>query len=224
MMLELQAITKTYYGRQATVAALRNVTVSLPKGLLVVLQGPSGCGKTTLLLAAGGLLAPDSGQVRLDGENLYAISSQQRASRRAAKIGFVFQQFHLAPYLNIIDNLLLAALALGQQDEGGARQRATELIKQFGLEGRAQHLPEELSIGEKQRTALARAMMNRPALLLADEPTGNLDEANATIVLDALEQAARQGCGVLIASHDARVAERSSLVWKMRSGELINSL
>lgn len=217
-MLELCQVGKTYVGRRGQVAALRNVSLRLAPGMMAALQGPSGCGKTTLLLTAGGLLAPDAGEVRADGANLYGLSAGRRARFRAEAVGFVFQQFHLVPYLSVLENVQTPALALGAR---GALERAEELVEEFGLSARRHHLPGELSTGERQRTALARALVNRPRLILADEPTGNLDAANAAAVLDALEQFARAGGSVLMASHDDRAAARGQHIWRMAAGQLI---
>ncbi len=217
-MLELCQVNKTYFGRRGQVAALKNVSLRLEPGMMAALQGPSGCGKTTLLLTAGCLLAPDTGEVRAGDENLYSLSAGYRARFRAGAIGFVFQQFHLVPYLSVLDNVQMPALAAGAE---GALVRAEELVERFGLGARRHHMPGELSTGERQRTALARAMMNRPRLILADEPTGNLDAINATAVLDALEQFAREGGSVLMASHDDRAAARGHRIWRMTAGQLI---
>ena len=156
-MLEIHELSKRYTspaGRSAgPVAALDRVSLSLAPGDFVALQGPSGSGKTTLLLAAGGLMAPGSGTVAFQGQDVYALSPAARARWRAGCLGFVFQQFHLIPYLSVIDNVLAAALAC---PIANARTRAGELLEQFGLSARASHVPSELSTGEQQRTALAR--------------------------------------------------------------------
>lgn len=220
-MLELRNVDKTYAGRRGQVDALQNVSLRLERGSLTALQGPSGCGKTTLLLAAGGLLEPDRGEILIDGTSLYSLSPEHRARLRAATIGFVFQQFHLVPYLSLLDNLRVPALALGAA-ETNETTRAETLVERFGLTPRRHHFPEELSTGERQRTALARALMNHPKLILADEPTGNLDADNAQVVLEALEQFANEGGTVLLASHDARVAARGHRVWRMQAGCLIS--
>lgn len=221
-MLKLQDIHKTYQGRRKNVKALQGVSLDLKKESITVLQGPSGCGKTTLLLAAGGLLAPDSGTVQVGDDDVYSLDIRQRAALRASRIGFVFQQFHLTPYLSVIDNLMVPTLALGTRDTAPARDRAKDLLEQFGLSGRVDHFPDELSTGERQRTALARAMMNRPDLILADEPTGNLDSDNAETVLGALELFTKEGGTVLIVSHDARAAARGHHVWRMADGRLLS--
>jgi ABC-type lipoprotein export system ATPase subunit len=173
--------------------------VSVDSGEFVAVVGPSGCGKTTLLLVAGGLLRPDSGQVTIDGADPYSLSTEQRARFRAERIGFVFQQFHLVPYLNVLDNVLAPALVTGDPT---ARQRADGLVQRFGLADRVRHRPGQLSTGERQRVALARALLNEPKVILADEPTGNLDGENRDEVLKALQAFANEGGAVLLVTHD----------------------
>jgi len=203
-MLTIVGLRKTFRGPSGPVSALADAALSVAAGEFVSVQGPSGCGKTTLLLAAGGLLPPDSGRVQVDGQEVYALSVAARARLRAEKIGFVFQQFHLVPYLSVLDNILAPELAL---KDSSARERARELARQFGLTARLRHVPAELSTGERQRTALARAMLNRPRLILADEPTGNLDGENARLVLSSLRDFARSGGAVLLVTHDPAAAE-----------------
>lgn len=222
-MLRLKGVSKSYRKQRRVVEALRGVDLVVEGGSLVVLRGPSGCGKTTLLLSAGGLMAPDSGSVEIGGESIYGLSAGERAALRARSVGFVFQQFHLIPYLSVMENLMVPVLAGGGVGRGEARKRAEELLEQFGMGGRMDHLPEELSTGERQRCALARAAMNKPRLLLADEPTGNLDSENAAVVLEALRQYAAGGGGVLVVSHDSRVAVAGERVIEMAAGELIGS-
>jgi putative ABC transport system ATP-binding protein len=184
----------------------------------LVVRGPSGCGKTTLLLAAGALLQPTRGEVFLNGQNPYTLSPGQRARFRALNIGFVFQQFHLVPYLDVLDNILAARLALGP--DASARERARELASQFGLLDRLHHVPAALSTGERQRVALARALLNRPQLLLADEPTGNLDEQNGQEVWRSLDEFAKGGGAVLLVTHEPQANARFSRVVTMHRGQL----
>jgi putative ABC transport system ATP-binding protein len=216
-MLELCNVSRTYCGPGGEVMALRSVCVQVERGQFVAIQGPSGCGKTTLLLTAGGLLVPQRGRVCVDGTSIYDLSGETRAALRAQAIGFVFQQFHLVPYLSVLDNVLAPSLARPVED---ARRRAAELVEQFGLGPRKDHYPGQLSTGERQRTALARAMMNRPGIILADEPVGNLDPANAQIVLGALEAFARAGGAVLMVSHDSHAAAKADSVLRMTEGRL----
>jgi len=216
-VLEVKDITKTYRGPNGPVQALDGVSIRVERGEFVSVQGPSGCGKTTLLLAAGGLLAGDGGEVRIDGEDPYALGPDARARFRAGKVGFVFQQFHLVPYLSVLDNILSPTLALQSAD---ARQRAMQLIEHFGLADRMHHTPGELSTGERQRTALARALLNGPGLLLADEPTGNLDGDSARDVLDYLAEFARNGGAVLLVTHDDRAADYAQRTVRLVKGKV----
>ena len=199
MLISLDHITKSYTGNVENVVAVDDVSVSVDSGEFVAVVGPSGCGKTTLLLVAGGLLRPDSGQVTIDGADPYSLSTEQRARFRAERIGFVFQQFHLVPYLNVLDNVLAPALVTGDPT---ARQRADGLVQRFGLADRVRHRPGQLSTGERQRVALARALLNKPKVILADEPTGNLDGENSDEVLKALQAFANEGGAVLLVTHD----------------------
>ncbi len=200
-VLRVESLVKSFDGRRKdTVTALGGVSLQIESGCFNVIQGASGSGKTTLLLGAGGLLQPDTGTVHVLGEDLYSMSSETRARFRAANIGFVFQQFHLIPYLTVLENVLAPTLALSGQ---AVRHRAAELLESFGMSHRLDHAPAELSTGERQRVALARALLNSPALLLADEPTGNLDEKNAAAVLQYLRAFATDGGAVLLATHDS---------------------
>lgn len=229
MLLELRGIHKTYHGAAGgQVQALRDVSLQLDAGQFVAIRGPSGCGKSSLLLTAGTLLAPDSGEVLIQGEQPYQMSSDRRATFRAEQLGFVFQQFHLVPYLSVLENVLAARIALpvGAASAGGAaesddRQRASELLEQFGLGDRLGHTPGQLSSGERQRCALARALLNRPALLLADEPTGNLDPENSAIVLRALRQFADGGGAVLLVTHDEQASTAADRVLHMNGGQFV---
>ena len=218
-MLRINDISKVYQKSDGAVYALRDVSLHVTDGEFVSIQGSSGSGKTTLLLAAGALLEPTTGAVEFDGDNLYAAGTEERAALRAAKIGFVFQQFHLVPYLNVRENVLSPSLAVSGD---GAGERAEELIDTFGLAHRISHLPSELSAGECQRVALARALLNQPKLVLADEPTGNLDQGNADIVLGALAQFAGGGGAVLMVTHSAEVAHRAGRTIRLEAGSILS--
>ena len=204
MILDVRAVSKSFRKAEGDVRALEKVSVPVEAGEFLTVSGPSGSGKTTLLLIAGGLLAPDDGAVVCDEENLYDMSANARARFRATRIGFVFQQYHLIPFLNVVDNILAPTLAATRP---AARKRARELAERFGLGHRIHHLPGELSSGEKQRVAFGRALMNGPRLLLADEPTGNLDDENSNVVLGQMRSFAEEGGSVLMASHDVRAAD-----------------
>jgi len=216
-MLGLSDIEKSFRGPAGEVRALRGVTLELETGEFAAVRGPSGSGKSTLLHVAGGLLRPTSGRVALDGSDPYALSSEARSRWRAAHVGFVFQQFPMLPYLNVLDNVLVASVALPRSD---AAERARELVGRLGLGDRIAHRPSELSVGERQRVGLARALLNRPGLVLADEPTGNLDPENALIVLDTLDRFALEGGTVLMVTHDERAAGRAERQLLLTGGTL----
>ena len=203
-MLELRNITKVYPGPQGQVRAVDGVSFTLQRGEFAALQGPSGSGKSTILLIAGGLLTPDQGVAALAGSDLYSLSPARRAALRAERIGFVFQQFHLVPYLSVMDNVLAPSLAAAVPD---ARARARELVERFGLGARSHHVPAQLSVGERQRTALARAMLNRPALILADEPTANVDHANQHQIMELIRETCRdEHVALVLVTHTPEVA------------------
>ena len=216
-MLELTEIRKLYRKPKETIRALDGVSLRVEAGEFAVVWGPSGCGKTTLLLAAGALLAPDQGTVLVEGRNPYTLAQEERAKLRAEAIGFVFQQFHLIPYLTVLENVLAPSLAMPSD---GARARAEELLDHLNLSARAEHVSAELSTGERQRTALARALLNRPRLLLADEPTGNLDPENAAILLGHIAEFARSGGAVLMVTHDDTAKGYADRIMKMEEGRL----
>jgi ABC-type lipoprotein export system ATPase subunit len=216
-MLEFKNVSKRFDGAERQVVALKEVSLSVRPGELLAVRGPSGCGKTTLLLAAGGLLRPSAGQVSLDDQDLYELAAELRSELRARMVGFVFQQFHLIPYLTVRQNIEAASLAVPAKDTAA---RAQMLLSHFGLDDRAGHVPAQLSTGERQRTALARALLNRPKVILADEPTGNLDEDNAEIVLGYLSQYVGDGGCVLLVTHDVRAAAHATRTLQMNQGRL----
>jgi putative ABC transport system ATP-binding protein len=217
-MLEFKNISKWFDGPEGKVMALEEVCLSISPGEFLAVRGPSGCGKTTLLLTAGGLLRPSTGQVSLDGQDPYVLSSEKRSRMRASMIGFVFQQFHLIPYLTVRQNIMAPSLALPAKE---AEQRAQQLVSNFGLDDRAGYVPAQLSTGQRQRTALARALLNKPKIILADEPTGNLDEDNADIVFDYLSKYVSDGGCVLLVTHDIRAASHATKILQMSQGRII---
>jgi len=219
-MIEVREIRKSYRGPGGPVRALDGVSLRVGAGEFAVVHGPSGCGKTTLLLAAGALLAPDDGGVFVDGRDVYRMSLEERAHLRAITIGFVFQQFHLIPYLTVLENVLAASLASPSRS---ARERAEQLLDQFGISSRARHLPADLSTGERQRTALARALLNEPRLLLADEPTGNLDPDNAAALLAYIADFARTGGAALVVTHSNVAKAYAGQIMEMSEGRAIGA-
>lgn len=218
-MLKLEGVAKTYSNNKAEVKAIDGISLAIEANEAVAIQGPSGCGKTTLLLTCGALLRPTGGTVLVTGVDPYGLSPNERSVFRAQNIGFVFQQFHLVPYLDVLQNVLTANVPNRQPD---AKQRAEELIEHFGLKHRIHHVPAELSVGERQRVALARALFNKPKLVLADEPTGNLDPDNAITVLDALREYADDGGAVLMVTHDPNAAKRAHRIVVMDRGHVVD--
>ena len=205
-ILNCENLRKVFSENGTDVEAVAPINLCTEPGEFVSLFGPSGCGKSTLLLVAGGLLAPTSGNLLVCGHDPYALSVSDRSAFRARHIGFLFQQFHLVPYLGVLDNVLAPTLVGSFPD---AEQRARELLEQFQLSHRLTHVPSKLSTGEQQRVALVRAILRNPRILFADEPTGNLDKENSTLVLDYLNDFANDGGTVLMATHDPVALERS---------------
>lgn len=217
MVLEVSGVEKRYFKLGREIGALKGVSLAVEPGRIVAVRGPSGSGKTTLLLIAGGLLRPDSGKVALDGSDIFGLPPEGRAALRSRSIGFVFQQYHLVPYLSVLDNIRLPALAMPTPDAMG---RAKSLVERMGLSERARHTPSELSVGERQRVALARAMFNKPQFILADEPTGNLDDRNTEMVLNCLSEHTAGGGAVLMVTHDARAMKAAHVVYILEDGSL----
>jgi putative ABC transport system ATP-binding protein len=215
-MIKLNHITRSFNGPNGKVIALNDIGMTLSPGELLAVRGPSGCGKSTLLLTAAGMLKPDKGEVLYrDNVNPYILSPDKRSKLREEVIGFVFQQFHLIPYLTVQENISVPSLASGVNN---AEKRAKELMNRFSLESRGDHLPGQLSTGEKQRTALARALFNKPGVIMADEPTGNLDDENADTVMTHLKSYVEGGGCVLLVTHSARAARYATRTLNMKDG------
>jgi putative ABC transport system ATP-binding protein len=202
--VEVQGLMKKY---SDSVEALRGVTFTVERGEWIAVMGPSGSGKSTLLNVLGCLDSPTGGHVRVDGCELSSLRASELARFRAEKVGFIFQQFHLVPYLTAIENVMLAQYFHSLADE----KEAAEALRRVGLADRLEHLPSQLSGGEQQRVCVARALINQPNLILADEPTGNLDEVNEAIVMGLFTELHREGHTIVMVTHDAeigRLAER----------------
>ena len=200
-LLELKDISKIYSG--GTVKALNNVSLSVEQGEWVAIMGPSGSGKSTMMNIIGCMDKPSSGQVILDGKDIAHESSKSLTNIRRDKIGLIFQQFHLVNYLTALENVMVAQYYHSMPDE----KEAMEALERVGLSQRAHHLPSQLSGGEQQRVCIARALINHPQLILADEPTGNLDEANENMVIDIFKQLHAEGRTLVVVTHDPEVAE-----------------
>jgi putative ABC transport system ATP-binding protein len=218
-ILETKALVKTYQSNGATVQALRGVDIAILPGELVAVMGSSGCGKSTLLHLLGGLDRPTSGEVRLNGERVDTLSEAAWAKLRRKQVGFVFQFFNLIGNLTVADNVELPALLAGASPNEARRLRE-KLLGELGIADKAQAVPSKLSGGQQQRVALARALVNQPAVLLADEPTGNLDSQSTGEVLGLLKSMNAQGQTILLVTHDARVASMADRVIMMRDGQV----
>ncbi|MDQ7727336.1 ATP-binding cassette domain-containing protein [Halomonas sp. SpR8] len=219
-MLKLDQIHKTYMTPQGPLRVLENVSLTLAPGQSLALMGESGSGKSTLLHLAAGLDLPDQGHIALAGQNLASLAEPARAKLRREQLGLVFQQFHLVPSLSVIDNLRLQARLAKREDADWS----AHLIERLGLEGLEKRYPEQLSGGQQQRLAIGRALALRPALLLADEPTGNLDETTADEVLELLLSLVHETqCALLIVTHSLQVAAPLDRCLRLRHGRLLDA-
>jgi ABC-type lipoprotein export system ATPase subunit len=220
-VLQARGLRKDH-GREASlVRAVDGVDMDVARGETVAVMGPSGCGKSTLLYLLGGLDRPSAGEIWLTGQNMSRLSERRLARLRCQAIGFVFQAFHLMDELTAVENVELPALLAGRSSRA-ARRRATELLEQVGLASRAKFLPTQLSGGQRQRVAIARALVANPAVVLADEPTGNLDSAATADVLRLFDQLHAAGQTLVIVTHDLRVAATADRTISMRDGAFIN--
>jgi ABC-type lipoprotein export system ATPase subunit len=216
-MITLTNITKTYQIPRGPVNALDDINLRIEEGQFIAVHGPSGSGKTTLLLTIAAMLHPTAGNVSFEGHNLYTMSPRQRAKFRAAHVGFIFQMFHLVPYLNVFENVALAA---GPVQNKSSRERINRLLKSLALADRIFHTPPQLSSGEKQRTAIARALLNNPKLILADEPTGNLDPENAAAVFSYLSDFHKAGGTVVVVTHGPEAKQFADREIALRDGKI----
>jgi len=220
-MIELQNVSRTFTVGDQQVAALRDINVKLGDGEYISIMGPSGSGKSTMLNMLGLLDRPSSGAYLLDGGNVSDLSDEQQAHVRSEKIGFVFQSFHLVPRLTAAQNIELPMMLAGIAVEE-RQQRVAELIASYGLSTRADHRPDQLSGGQRQRVAIARATVMQPRVLLADEPTGNLDRTTGWEVLKLLEQLTERGITLVIVTHDAEIGARAKRQIHMLDGRILS--
>lgn len=219
-MIDLVAVNRTFRVGEETVHALRNVHLSIEQGEYIAIMGPSGSGKSTLLNIIGLLDRPNTGTYRLEDIDTTKLSDQQQASMRRHKIGFVFQFFHLVPRLTAYENvelpLMLAGIETSQR-----KKRVRKALADFGLENRALHRPDQLSGGQRQRVAIARATIMQPRIILADEPTGNLDRASGQDVIDIIETLNKQDITLVMVTHDPSLGERAKRRIKMNDGAVV---
>lgn len=221
--VEAQGLYKTYYTDKAEIQALNNVDFQLEKGQFAIIMGSSGSGKSTLLHVLSGLDSADEGTITLAGNNLNSQSEAQQASFRKEKIGFIFQDFNLIDSLTVVENLLVAGfLTSGKREEKEAQ--AMELLKQMGLQGLEDRYPSQLSGGQQQRASIARSLINRPEILFADEPTGNLNSGSSAKILEILSELNRQGQTILMVTHDLKAACNGSSIFFLRDGRISDSV
>lgn len=220
-ILEVKNLTKKYGDGNSVVTALDKVSLKVPYGHDVAILGPSGSGKTTLLQLAGGLDKATSGSVIVDGRNLETMSDKEISEFRNHKMGFIFQMIHLQDFFTAKENVMLPLLVAGKS-KSEAEKKAKDLLKQMGLSHREDHLPKELSGGEQQRVAVARALANDPKLIFADEPTGKLDKENSEMVVNLLENLSKdKGLSVIMITHDPNVAKKFSKTIRLEHGKIV---
>jgi putative ABC transport system ATP-binding protein len=221
-VVKLENVEKIYKLGEVEVQALNKVNLLVREGEFVSILGPSGSGKTTMLNLIGALDKPTRGEVYINGVSLKNLNDKQLADLRLRTIGFIFQAFYLVPWINALQNVMIPMMLLGKP-ASYRKQRAMELLKLVGLEKRAYHKPNELSGGEQQRVAIARALANEPALVLADEPTGNLDSKTGTMIVDLLEKINKEkNVTMIIVTHNLEVAERTRRIIRLRDGKVIS--
>jgi putative ABC transport system ATP-binding protein len=220
-MIELQNLQKTYHTGGVATPVLKGIDLAVEEGEYVALMGPSGTGKSTLMNVIGLLDQPTGGSYRLSGQDLTALNDRQLSRIRNKRIGFIFQLFHLLPRLSVLNNVLLPLLYTDPYPHD-AKERALNLLGSVGLSDRVTYKPNALSGGQQQRVAIARALVNEPAILLADEPTGNLDEAASKEILDIFDRLHGQGRSIVLVTHDPAVAGRARRVVTLRDGAIVS--
>lgn len=219
-MLEVKNALKVYGEGEAKVVALNNVSLRVNKGDYIAIMGPSGSGKSTLLNIIGGLDRISGGEVRLDGKRIDNLDENSLVEIRRRKIAYVFQQYHLLPSLTAVENVFMPLLFGGANGE--TLEKALEVLKMVGLEKRAKHKPGQLSGGEQQRVAIARAIINNPSLILADEPTGNMDQKTGTDILDIFQKLNEEGLGIVMVTHSPEVARHAREIVFLEDGRIVN--
>ena len=220
-MIEARGVWKEYRMGAVTLPVLKDVSLTIRPGHFVAVTGPSGAGKSTLLHLLAGLDTPTKGEVRWEGSSLSRLSDAKRSEFRNRKVGIVFQFYHLMPELSALENVMLPGL-IGRKPGRLLRERATACLSQVGLKTRLRHRPRELSGGEQQRVAIARALVNEPAVLFADEPTGNLDSKTGESIIELLTALPRQKTGLVLVTHDERLATKAEHVITLQDGRKVS--
>jgi len=220
-MLEIKNISKIYGKEIAKVVALNNVSLRVNEGDFIAIMGPSGSGKSTLLNIIGGLEYPSSGEVILDGKRIDNLDEKDFVDIRRRKIAYVFQQYHLFPSLTALENVMLPLTFCGTEK---GEEKALETLKEVGLEGRAEHKPSQLSGGEQQRVAIARALVNSPSLLLADEPTGNMDQKMGREILGLFYRLNKDGRSIVMVTHNPEIAGHAKEIIVLQDGQIVDKL
>jgi len=221
-MVSLEGVDKTYRTDRIETVALSNINLEVGDGEFIAVMGPSGCGKSTLLNVMGLLDEPTKGQIALDGEEVTSYGDRQLARLRNERIGFIFQAFHLISDLNVVDNVEIPLLYRRGLSGKERRRMALEALERVGLSSRIHHFPPQLSGGQQQRVAIARAVVGRPRLLLADEPTGNLDSQMGEEIMEILRGLNRDGTTVVMVTHDSRLAEGTQRIVRLFDGRQVN--
>ena len=220
-MLEIKNVSKIYGEGTAKVVALNNVSFQLSEGDFTAIMGPSESGKSTLLNIIGGLDSLSDGKVILEGERIDNLDENDLVDIRRGKIAYVFQQYHLIPSLTALENVLLPLTFCGKSEENG---KASDILKRVGLEKRADHKPSQLSGGEQQRVAVARAMVNDPSLILADEPTGNMDQKTGGEILELFKQLNGEGHSIIMVTHDPEIAKQAKEIIILQDGQIVDKI
>ena len=220
-MLEIKNVSKVYGEGTAKVVALDNVSLRVNKGDFIAIMGPSGSGKSTLLNIIGGLDRLSEGEVILDGERIDNLDEDALVDIRRWEIAYVFQQYHLLPSLTALENVLLPLIFCGANRED---KKALDILKRVGLEKRAEHKPSQLSGGEQQRVAIARALVNNPSLILADEPTGNMDQKTGREILGLFDQLNKEGHTIIMVTHNFEIAKQAKKVIVLQDGEIVDRI
>jgi putative ABC transport system ATP-binding protein len=217
-MIDIVKLSKVFHSKKADVIALNEIDLHIEKGTFNLIKGASGCGKSTLLFAIGGMLKPTQGNITSNNKDIYTLSEKELLQYRSREIGFVFQSYHLIPYLTVEENILLVTKSCSEKID---LSNLKAMITDFNLTDRLQHKPSELSVGEKQRVALLRALLIKPTLLIADEPTGNLDPQNSTIIMNHFARYIKDGGTIIMASHGSEADNIADNIVQMEKGKIV---